>query len=297
MASTKLYNGRAIITFNELRHTYSIRVPELKLEKLWQPSVTGVLNVMAKDALIPWAAGEVRLYAEERLHELHGTTEDNELTVRDVENILAEAQECWRDRSKAMSIGSLAHRYLHSEIMYRAGAIKEKPEMTVKADPILAPTFDQPMIDAAAESVKAGIQFLDDHHVEPIMFERVMWSPEYGFVGTADLVAKVDGVMSVIDYKTSKAIYSSMFLQLAAYQNAYMTEFPDQVIHNRYVVNIKKDGTGLEVEKRDLESYSDDLEAFLACLTLYRWNRLNDKYRPGSTIQIVGTDWLKQERN
>lgn len=295
MASTKLYDGRVIITFNEMRHTYSIRIPELKIEKLWQPSVTGLLNVMAKDALIPWAAGEVRLYAEEKLHEQFGTTEDNELTVRDVENILAEAQECWRDRSKAMSIGSLAHRYLHSEIMYRAGATKEKPEMTVKADPILAPSFDQTMIDAAALSVKAGIQFLDEHHVESIMFERVMFSPEHGFVGTADLVAKVDGVLSVIDYKTSKAIYPSMFLQLAAYQSAFMCEFPDKIIKNRYVVNIKKDGTGLEYEMKDLDTYSEDLDAFLSCLTLYRWNRANDKYRPGSPIQVIGTDWLKNK--
>lgn len=294
MSSTKIYNGRVIATFNEVKHWYNIRIPELKIEKAWFPSVTSVLNVMAKDALVNWSAGEVQLYAQEKLHEEFGVDGKTSLTVRDVENILAEAKECWRDRSKAMSVGSLAHRHLHAEIMYRSGVTKEKPEMVVKADPILAPTFDQAMIDAAAASVKAGIQFLDEHHIEPILFERVLWHPEYSFIGTPDLIGKVDGVLSIVDYKSSKAVYPSMFLQLAAYQSAFMCEFPDKVIKNRYIVNIKKDGSGLEYEMKDLDSYAEDLDAFLACLTLYSWNRKYDKYRPGSPIQVIGTDWLKK---
>ena len=56
---------------------------------------------------------------------------------------------------------------------------------------------------------------------------------------------------------------------------------------------IKKDGSGLETESRGLDTYSEDLEAFLACGSLYRWNRLNDKYRPGSPIAVVGSEFLK----
>jgi hypothetical protein len=65
-----------------------------------------------------------------------------------------------------------------------------------------------------------------------------------------------------------------------------MEEFGD-VIQDRYVVNVKKSG-GLEVEKRSLDTYSDDIDCFLACRTVYGWKRANDKYRPGSPIQVLG---------
>lgn len=291
MASHKLYNGRVIVNFNETRHTYTIRIPELNIEKFWTPSVTGQIGIMDKPALIPWACGQVREYAEQKLKEAAAGAET--IAVREVENILAEAQECWRDLSKATSIGSLAHRHLHAELCYRAGAITERPELTLKANTIMAPDLTQEVVDAANESIKAGLDFLDAHHVEPIFFERVLWHPDHSYIGTVDLIAKVDGVLSALDWKSSKAIYSTMFLQLAAYAAAFMVEFPEQVIINRVVVNIKKDGTGLETETRGLDTYSADLEAFLACGALYRWNRLNDKWRPGSPVQVVGSEFLK----
>lgn len=291
MASHKLYNGRVIVTFNEARHTYTIRIPELDVQKLWVPSVTGQIGIMDKPALINWAAGQVREYADKKLRETAAGADT--IAVREVENILAEAQECWRDLSKATSIGSLAHRYLHAELCYRAGVTNEKPEMTIKANTILAPDLTQEVVDAANESIKAGLEYLDTHHVEPVFFERVLWHPDHSYIGTVDLIAKVDDVLSALDWKSSKAIYSTMFLQLAAYAAAFMTEFPDQVIENRVVVNIKKDGGGLETETRGLDTYSADLDAFLSCGSLYRWNRLNDKWRPGSPIQVIGSEFLK----
>lgn len=282
MSSMKVFDGRAVIQFSEQRHTYSLRIPALKIERLWQPSTTGVLGIMDKPALIPWSVGQMRQYAEMKLDSL---TEEI-ISVKDVRDILADAQENWRDLSGAANIGSLAHRYLHAELSYRAGAIAERPTMTVQADPVLAPNFTQEMIDLAGASVTAGLQFLDEHHVEPIMFERMMWSPTHGVVGTADLIAKVDGVLSVLDWKTSSAIFPEYHLQTACYSMMAMEEFGD-VIRDRYVVNVKKSG-GLEVEKRDLDTYSEDIECFLACRTAYAWKRANDKYRPGSPIQVLG---------
>lgn len=287
MASTKIFQDRASVTFNESRHTYSLRVPGANVDKLWQPSVTGILGIRDKPALINWAVGQHREYVERKLAQLEvNPGELPFLSTADVRDILAEAQECWRDLSGAASIGSLAHRFLHAELGYRAGVVSEQPKMTIEPDEILAPSFSKDMIDLANASVKAGLQFLDENHVEPLIFERILWSPTYGYVGTADLIAKVNGILSVLDWKTSKAIYPEYNLQTAAYSNAYMEEF-GSVIQDRYVVNIKKDG-GLEVEKRDLETYSEDLGAFLACLEVYRWNRANDKYRPGSPIQVLG---------
>lgn len=282
MSSMKIYQGRAVIQMSEQRHTYSLRIPALGIERLWQPSTTGVLGIIDKPALIPWSIGQMRQYAEIKLDELDGET----VSIKDVRDILADAKENWRDLSGAANIGSLAHRYLHAELSYRAGVLTERPTMTIKADTVLAPNFTQEMIDLAGASITAGLQFLDEHHVEPIMFERMMWSPTHGVVGTADLIAKVDGVLSVLDWKTSSAIFPEYHLQTACYAMMAMEEFGD-VIQDRYVVNVKKSG-GLEFEKRDLSSYSEDLDCFLAARTIYGWKRSNDKYRPGQPIQVLG---------
>ena len=283
MSSMKIFDGRAVIQMSEQRHTYTLRIPALKIERLWQPSTTGVLGIIDKPALIPWSVGQMRQYAELKLDAIPGDT----VSIKDVRDILADAQENWRDLSGAANIGSLAHRYLHAELCYRAGGITERPTMTVQADPVLAPNFTQEMIDLAGASVAAGLQFLDEHHVEPIMFERMMWSPTHGVVGTADLVAKVDGVLSVLDWKTSSAIFPEYHLQTACYAMMAMEEFGD-VIEDRYVVNVKKSG-GLEVEKRGLDTYGADIACFLAARTIYGWKRANDKYRPGSSIQVLGS--------
>ena len=284
--TTSIYEGRVLVTFNEAKHTYTVRVPELTEKKLWFPSITGVLSVMEKAALIPWAAGQVRQYAEKRFAEI--ARSQSFFQPQEVSNVLAEAEECWKELSKATTIGSLAHRHLHEELKYRSGLRENSPSLTLEANTILQPGISQEMIELANLSIKAGLEFLEENRVEPLMFERVLFSPTHGFIGTADLIARVNGTLSVLDWKTSKAIYPSMFLQLAAYQCCYMEEFPEQTIQNRIVVNIKKDGSGFEFEQKGLESYTEDLEAFLACNQLYRWNRENDKYKKGAAVQALG---------
>lgn len=292
MAGESIFNGRVVCLFNEAKHTYSVRIPELGVNKgQWLPSVTGVLNVLSKDALIPWAVGQAKEYAEKRVHEVSAGRES--LPIVEIENVLAEAQECWRDLSKATSIGSISHRFLHAELEYRAGVRTERPKMTVEPDLVLAPEFTQEMLDAANLSVTAGLEYLDSNHVEPLYFERILFSPEHSYIGRCDLIAKVNGVLSIVDFKTSKNLYEEYFLQLAAYQAAFACEFPERVIHNRIAVNIRKDGTGLDVETRDLSTYAADLECFIAALTAYKWRRVNNKWRPSSAIPVFGMEWLK----
>ena len=50
--------------------------------------------------------------------------------------------------------------------------------------------------------------------------EQTIWSKRYGFAGTFDLLASIDRVLTLLDFKTSKAIYPEMHLQNVAYQQA-----------------------------------------------------------------------------
>jgi hypothetical protein len=57
--------------------------------------------------------------------------------------------------------------------------------------------------------------------LEPVAIEETVWSDRHGFAGTADLVARVDGAMTLLDWKTGKAVYPEAWLQNAAYRVAW----------------------------------------------------------------------------
>lgn len=59
------------------------------------------------------------------------------------------------------------------------------------------------------------IEWKKSNQLEPIFMEREMTMDKYG--GTVDFYGIFNGKKTVLDFKTSKTQYSSMFLQLAAY--------------------------------------------------------------------------------
>jgi hypothetical protein len=286
---TKVYQDRATIHFNEARHSYMIRVHGV-VERLFQPSVTGVLGQKAKQALVGWAAKQSLKYVAKKLGEYESAkgTPPFSIDTAEIHGFLAEAEDAWRELDSATTIGTVAHRFAYEELRFRAGLSQVKPQFPIEADPVLMPDFSVEMVDAVNSSARAVLQFFDDHSIEPILAERPLWSAQSGYVGTPDVICRLDGVLSILDYKSSKAIFAETRIQLAALQNMYQEEFPDQVIRNRWAVNIPKNGGDVQTETYGLDTYSEDLESFRACLTLYHFNRKNDKYQKGSPVQILG---------
>ena len=286
---TKVYQDRATIHFNEARHTYMIRVHN-HVDKLFQPSCTGVIGMKAKPALVGWAAKQSLKYVAKKLGEYEGAQGTPPFTVdtSEIHGWLAEAEDSWRDLDNSMTIGTIAHRFAYEELRFRGGLSKNKPKFPIDADPVLMPDFNVAMVDAVNSSARAVLQFFDAHRIDPILLERPLWSSREGVVGTPDGIAMLDGVLSIFDFKSSKALFPEVRLQLAALQNMYQEEFPDQVIRNRWAINIPKNGGEVQTETYGLDEYSEDLESFRACLTLYHFNRKHDKYAAGSPVQILG---------
>lgn len=282
---TDIYQGRARVTFSPGKHTYMVRVPTV-VEKLFQPSVTGVLGVKGKPALTKWAAGKSLSYVERKLGEWESKqgTPPFHINTKEVYSWLSEAADYWNEGTEA-TIGSLVHRYFQAEVEHRAG-LGPKPKLPIVYDPVTMPEYTPAMIEEANASARAGLTFLDEHRVEPILLERVLWSPSTGTIGTTDFIGKVDGALTILDYKTSKKLYPEYRIQLAKYAQMYFEEFRELPLA-RYAVNAKKDG-GLEYEVYYVDTYQDDLEAFEACFKLYCWNREHDPYAKGSPVQIVG---------
>ena len=286
---TDIYQNRARVTFSPGRHTYSIRVHG-HVEKLFQPSVTGILGMKAKPQLVGWAAKQALLYVLKKLGAYESAQGAPPFTIdtREIHGWLADAQDGWKEDDTATTIGHVAHAFLHEELKFRAGLTPHRPQLPLVYNPVMMPNFTPVMVEAANFAVRAGLEWFNEHDIKPLLMERPLWMPQDGFVGTPDLIAIIDGELAIADYKTSKRIYPEYWLQLASLQAMYMNEFPGKVIKRRWAINIKKDGTGLEAQKRGLEEYAADLDAFMACWTLYRWDRENDDYKKGSPIQVLG---------
>lgn len=286
---TDLYQGRARCTFHEKAHTYFFRVPSV-VEKLWQPSVTGILGMKAKPALVGWAAKESLAVVRRLLGEFQSLNgESCPLSPATIENWLNDAEENWRDEDSSTTIGTVAHRFAYEELRYRAGLAPNKPRFPIQADAVLLPDFTPAMLEAANSSALQVIRLFDEHHMKPFLMERPLWSPTEGYCGTPDFIGEFDGELAVADYKTSKRIYAEYWGQLAALQNMFEEEFPDRPIKKRVAINIPKDGGDLQVEIRNHdERYATDLGFFRALKTVYGWNRANDDFAAGNPVEVIG---------
>lgn len=288
---SNIYDGKVKVTFSPGRHTYMVDIPGV-VRKAWFPSVTGILGVIAKPQLTKWASQRTIEYIKKRLGEYESSQGAPPFTIdtKHLHSWCDDAEEGWQD-TESTSIGSLAHRFLEAELRYRAGE-GPRPERP-KVDPVLAPDFTAGMIDMANNSITAGLSFFDEHEIRPIMLERVLFHPTDAYIGTVDFVGYVDGELVIGDHKTSKRLYSEYWIQLSAYVSAYFSEF-GKLIQTRYLWNIKKDGTGLEVEKRGIDTYQDDLNCFAGCHALYSWQRNNDPWKKGVLAQPLPENWREQ---
>jgi hypothetical protein len=79
----------------------------------------------------------------------------------------------------------------------------------------------EPIIDDTTRaSVDAFAEFNRYAHIKPLLIEERLVSKVNRYAGTVDVVAEVDGVVGVLDIKTSKAVYRDYGLQTAAYMAA-----------------------------------------------------------------------------
>lgn len=114
------------------------------------------------------------------------------------------------------------------------------------------------------------IEWKKNHEVEPQFMERQLVS--IGFGGTVDFFGTVDGKYTILDFKTSKQVYSTMFLQLGAY--AIMLEELGHTVEQAAIIIIREDRFDEKfISREELQPYMD---CFLLLLNLFHaWYDLN----------------------
>ena len=73
-------------------------------------------------------------------------------------------------------------------------------------------------IEIAQNSFKKYLDWKKKHTIEPIILEEGMVSEKYQYGGTIDNFSLIDGVPTLVDYKTCKALYLEHFIQVSAYR-------------------------------------------------------------------------------
>jgi hypothetical protein len=295
---TQAYAGRATIHFSQAKHYYTVSIPSLKREKVYQPGVTSIIKIKDKSGpLCWWTAEQCEAYARQRIAELQENVAINggapltNVSLDFVYETLAQMRYHYRNVAKnASDIGKLVHEYLYSQLMCVAFGGQEPLRPRATED------FSEEMCDQANNAIDAGLEFFATHDMKPITLEQPVWSPTYGYVGTDDFIGMVDGELCTCDYKTSKSLYPEVWLQTAAYQHAYQEEYPRADIRARWGINVGKDGT-LYAERRGPELFEADFKAFLGLLEIWRWDRIYGNDPKGAT-EVIGplpeVGWLEE---
>lgn len=216
--------------FNEKAHRYTLDGKPLT-------GVTTILGVIAKPALIQWAADQATSYVKQNLKD-----------IAELDDVLKEARIAHRKKKKeAGDIGTEVHNAIESYI--KDGFM---PEFEGKKKKM----FDN------------FIKWADENIGEFIESERRLYSQEHWFAGTVDMVFKdKDGRVWIGDIKTSKAVYPEYFAQMGGYQVALEEMDGDQDVYGYVVIRLGKDGSFEVVGFNDTKTCRD---MFLAANTIYK---------------------------
>ena len=248
-----LYEGKHVIDFRDGNHTYN------HTEYGIIPNATGVCKVMAKPHLVGWAA---KKSSEHWAEQIEPGVEYDEVELMKTYEDAMKAHDVYSGERR--NIGSLIHKWCEQSALHEMGKHKQ-PEMPVN-----------PFVRNGCE---AWNKWRNRHDVEWHYAERVVFHEEELYVGTVDGLAIVDGVPTILDYKTGKGVWAEAGLQLAAYQQAAELELGDPWDEALRLVLHLNTGSGrtsewdeARIQKR-LTGYGipEDYKCFLGLLEGYNW--------------------------
>jgi hypothetical protein len=163
-----------------------------------------------------------------------------------------------RASERALDIGSQAHKLVEWS-MHKALGRAVGPEPKVREEALLA--------------YLAWQDWLLAHRVEPVWIEQAVYHPTLGYAGTLDLVARVDGVLALVDIKTSKAVYAEYELQVAAYAHA-LAAMGHERVEVGYIVRLPKavePGADVAVEVHPVPDLDAPMRVFGSLLPVWKW--------------------------
>jgi hypothetical protein len=251
----------AVGLVRDARHRYSWNGGPL------YPSVTTILGIKDKPALVGWAKKETAACAVRNLDVLD----------RMVRSGGPQAAVDWLKRIPDYARDASAD--LGSAVHAAAEAIARGQAAPVAEDV-------QPFVAAYRRD------FLDVFHPRFIALEAMVCSERYEYGGTADAFAEIDGEIWLLDYKTGAGVYPDTALQLGGLARAQFigypgdpTQYPVPFATRFGVLHIRPEGARLLPVIVDRATVA----AFLDARRLFGWDQGPAKTVIGEPIARAAT--------
>ncbi len=210
-------------------------------------------------------------YVEDNLKLL---IKQNSFSEQDVFRIVGQARTAHdRARDEAAEIGTNVHDWLSA---YWKGYL------TGKCPPM-------PEEERTVKCINAALNWFQEHKIEPIAVESPQYSRVHKICGRPDLIARVDGELCVVDYKSTKSLYPEVALQMCPYAVMH-EEMNGELPKVRWGLRLDKDTGDFEDRRYPPEQFDEDWDSFKCCYTIY--DRLKHlRRKPKKEKQ---EDWLAE---
>jgi hypothetical protein len=195
------------------------------------PSVTTVLGILAKPALIEWA------------YQCGLAGQDYKL-IRDT----------------AGTIGTIAHYLILCHL---------------KGKEVDLTGYSPDDVDKAENAFLSYLEWEKTHTLKPVLIEEPLVSEVFRFGGTIDCYGEMDRELTLIDFKTGKAIYPEMIYQVAAYRCLLLEKGQDvETVHILRIPRTEDE----DFEERILSEgqLETGWQIFLKCLQIYQLQKKED---------------------
>lgn len=240
-----LYNGEESVTFYPKSHRY-------KVNGEWLKSVTQIVGIIDKPGLKYWSVDCMRKYMEQEI----GQSGGRKYSSKEMLEMVQVASKEWeRVVDEACDIGGMVHDWVEDFAAHGTTTIDPSSPKEVR------------------QGIKAFLKWYNANDVKFLETERLIYSREYGYVGRFDCIAEVNGKKTLIDWKTSKDLYSSQLYQVAGYALAYQEEM-GEVLDQMCVIQFQKQNNEKTGRKAgsfktftvDLNLYKSLRATFISCL-------------------------------
>jgi hypothetical protein len=212
----------------------------------------------------------------------------NEFLVRWAADLGLQGIDYEKERDKAATIGTIAHELIAAHLLKRAPDVDAYP-------------FD--LIEAGRPCLRAYQTWAKEHQIELIASEEPLVSSAMRYGGTFDAVVRMNGNLTLLDFKSSNWLYPKMILQATAYLDL-IAECKGKHIDKAVILQVTKSGEfkTLTVEG---ETIVQAREAFYYLLQLHKLKAPLEKLtkavnRPGAIptmpeITVMGVPLIRQE--
>ena len=236
------------------------------------PSVTSILSVVGKPALVNWAAKVEREMVSSVSADMHKEIHGTPMMTRPVylatlESRIGKERAHRKLLEAASNIGSQAHALIE-------WTLRDEMGQEQGAAPSVSPE--------AAVAFAAFQRWRNESKLSVSLIEQTVWSAIHGYAGTLDWYGAIKHpaeTMILGDWKTGKAIYAESYLQASAYAMALVEMGHVATLPGAMIVRLPKTKSdpGFETAYVPPDELQEHFRSFLAVKSLWEWKERMDQ--------------------